>query len=376
MYLLSLLFVGPVGALFGALRLRSPFSRRHPPARSCYQRLTPLVSSFPFPSPPPPCTPKHGRAASTPLFSSKEPTEGGSVSSVSRVAKTTLGLTAASSLLASRALAATGKSAAAGPHLGQRLAGKISAATGLSDRVVLAVIAAIPVVELRGSVPVGLWMGLPLKTVFPLAVIGNMLPIIPLMLLLKSSAVQKLFKPLLDRAESKASSVVNADADKQWAALAAFVGVPLPGTGAWTGALAAFVLGMPLAASLSAIFAGVVSAGVIMSALTLSGRKGGAACLAALLTYAASKVFASSGDKKQTFLEASPYYDQSTVPLNTYKNKDPYTAKVVSTKRIVGPKVSCRAVSDLVDAFCRLPPHIVIGWCFFSSSSSSSSLLL
>ena len=375
MYLLSLLFVGPVGALFGALRLRSPFSRRHPPARSCYQRLTPLVSSFPFPSPPAPCTPKHGRAASTPLFSSKEPTEGGSVSSVSRVAKTTLGLTAASSLLASRALAATGKSAAAGPHLGQRLAGKISAATGLSDRVVLAVIAAIPVVELRGSVPVGLWMGLPLKTVFPLAVIGNMLPIIPLMLLLKSSAVQKLFKPLLDRAESKASSVVNADADKQWAALAAFVGVPLPGTGAWTGALAAFVLGMPLAASLSAIFAGVVSAGVIMSALTLSGRKGGAACLAALLTYAASKVFASSGDKKQTFLEASPYYDQSTVPLNTYKNKDPYTAKVVSTKRIVGPKVSCRAVSDLVDAFCRLPPHIVIGWCFFSSSSSSSLLL-
>merc|ERR1719359_501634 len=158
-----------------------------------------------------------------------------------------------------------------------------------------------------------------------------MLPIIPLMLLLKSSAVQKLFKPLLDRAESKASSVVNADADKQW------------------GALAAFVRGMPLAASLSAIFAGVVSAGVIMSALTLSGRKGGAACLAALLTYAASKVFASSGDKKQTFLEASPYYDQSTVPLNTYKNKDPYTAKVVSTKRIVGPKATGETCHIILD---------------------------
>ena len=59
----------------------------------------------------------------------------------------------------------------------------------------------------------------------------------------------------------------------QWAALALFVGIPLPGTGAWTGALAAFVLGMPLMTSLTAIFAGVVSAGVIMSALTMAGRK-------------------------------------------------------------------------------------------------------
>ena len=44
--------------------------------------------------------------------------------------------------------------------------------------------------------------------------------------------------------------------------------------------------------------------------------------------------------KKQDFLEASPYWDQSTVPVNTWKNKAPYTAKVVSCKRIVGPEAT------------------------------------
>ena len=47
---------------------------------------------------------------------------------------------------------------------------------------------------------------------------------------------------------------------------------------------------------------------------------------------------ASSG--KQDFLEADPYWDQSGVPVNTYKNKSPFTAKVVSTKRIVGPEAT------------------------------------
>ena len=44
--------------------------------------------------------------------------------------------------------------------------------------------------------------------------------------------------------------------------------------------------------------------------------------------------------KKQDFLEASPYWDQKTVPVNTWKNKAPYTAKVVSCKRIVGPEAT------------------------------------
>ena len=48
----------------------------------------------------------------------------------------------------------------------------------------------------------------------------------------------------------------------------------------------------------------------------------------------------SPAGKKQDFLEASPFWDQSTVPVNTFKNKSPYTAKVVSCKRIVGPEAT------------------------------------
>ena len=48
---------------------------------------------------------------------------------------------------------------------------------------------------------------------------------------------------------------------------------------------------------------------------------------------------ASAKAGKQDFLEASPYWDQSTVPVNTYKNKSPFTSKVISVKRIVGPEV-------------------------------------
>merc|ERR1719191_535249 len=53
--------------------------------------------------------------------------------------------------------------------------------------------------------------------------------------------------------------------------------------------------------------------------------------------------------KKQDFLEASPYWDQKTVPVNTFKNKSPYTAKVVSCKRIVGPEATgetCHIIFD------------------------------
>ncbi|KAL3937155.1 MAG: hypothetical protein SGBAC_007661, partial [Bacillariaceae sp.] len=55
------------------------------------------------------------------------------------------------------------------------------------------------------------------------------------------------------------------------------------------------------------------------------------------------------GEKKQDFLEASPYYDQSTVPVNTHKNKAPFTGKVVSTKRIVGPKATGETCHIIID---------------------------
>ena len=72
-------------------------------------------------------------------------------------------------------------------------------------------------------------MGLPIAKVLPLCIIGNMLPIFPLLVLLKNDRIKSLMKPILDKAEAKTGSV--AESDKKWTALAAFVGIPLPGTG-------------------------------------------------------------------------------------------------------------------------------------------------
>ncbi|CAN0514738.1 unnamed protein product, partial [Phaeothamnion confervicola] len=72
-------------------------------------------------------------------------------------------------------------------------------------------ISATPVVELRGGIPVGLWMGLPLTKVFALCVVGNMAPIPVILLALRSKLVRQLAKPVLDRAKEKAAALGDAD---------------------------------------------------------------------------------------------------------------------------------------------------------------------
>eukprot|EP00565_Helicotheca_tamesis_P007990 CAMPEP_0185727330 /NCGR_PEP_ID=MMETSP1171-20130828/3041_1 /TAXON_ID=374046 /ORGANISM="Helicotheca tamensis, Strain CCMP826" /LENGTH=431 /DNA_ID=CAMNT_0028395867 /DNA_START=23 /DNA_END=1318 /DNA_ORIENTATION=- len=64
---------------------------------------------------------------------------------------------------------------------------------------------------------------------------------------------------------------------------------------------------------------------------------------------AALKIAGIGGEAKQDFLEAEPYWDQSTVPVNVYKNKAPFTGKVVSTKRIVGPKATGETCHIVID---------------------------
>ena len=202
------------------------------------------------------------------------------------------------------------------------------------------------------------WMGYPISTVLPVCIMGNMIPIVPLLILLRNPSLKKLMNPILSRAEKKTAELGIGSAGKQWASLAAFVGIPLPGTGAWTGAMGAFLLGMPFALALSSIFTGVVSAGVIMSAITLLGKKGGIAALGALFVFTGIEFLKggettaeseSAPNGKQDFLEAEPYWDQSAVPVNTFKNKAPFTGKVVSTKRIVGPKATGETCHIIID---------------------------
>lgn len=94
-------------------------------------------------------------------------------------------------LLNTPAALAAKKGAPAAEHLhtGQKIANYFRS-FGLSDVAILSIISAMPVVELRGAVPVGVWMGLPITTILPACVLGNMAPIIPLLFLLRNEKLK------------------------------------------------------------------------------------------------------------------------------------------------------------------------------------------
>ena len=131
----------------------------------------------------------------------------------------------------------------------------------------------IPVVELRGGVPFGVTAGLGVPAAYLAAVIGNLLPI-PFIIVY----IRRIFQwmrqkfPRLDRMvdalERKAHLKGKTISRYKYLGLAIFVAIPLPGTGAWTGALAAAFLDMPLRRAMPAIILGVLTAGIVISILT------------------------------------------------------------------------------------------------------------
>lgn len=156
---------------------------------------------------------------------------------------------------------------------GERIAYHLRAA-GMPDGLIVMTVSALPVVELRAGVPVGFLLGLaPLQTLL-LAVAGNLMPILPLLLLLRTRLVQRVARGPLARARALARSIGNESSRAR--ALALFVGVPLPGTGAWTGAMLAFCLDMPTGTALAALAAGVFMAACVMTALCALGWVGAA----------------------------------------------------------------------------------------------------
>ena len=193
-------------------------------------------------------------------------------------------LRTASTYAATLCLPAIASAASAGGvqhlHTGQKVA-LFFRKSGLPDWAVLMLISATPAVELRGGVPVGNWMGLPPATTFAICVIGNMLPIAPMILALRSVFFKRLAAPLLKRAEKISAGLPTGQS--RWLTLALFIGVPAPGTGAWTGAIIAYLLDMPFSSAMSSIFSGVVLAGLIMTILTLAGKTGALIALGAML---------------------------------------------------------------------------------------------
>lgn len=131
----------------------------------------------------------------------------------------------------------------------------------------------IPVVELRGGIPFGVAAGLPVWAAYLAAVIGNLLPVpfivvyIRRIFLFMRQHMPRL-NSLVDRMEQKAHLKSASVTKYQYLGLAIFVAIPLPGTGAWTGALVAAFLDMRLKKAMPSIAGGVLSAGLIISILS------------------------------------------------------------------------------------------------------------
>lgn len=149
---------------------------------------------------------------------------------------------------------------------------------GLPPSLVILFISAIPVIELRGSIPVAIGLyGMDPIAAFFLAVVGNMLPVAVIFYFLDpvskflskhSRLFARFFDWLFNRVERQGNERIEKYKDL---ALMTFVAIPLPLTGAWTGTAAALVLKYPFKNAFVSILLGVVIAGIIVTCLTLSG---------------------------------------------------------------------------------------------------------
>jgi uncharacterized membrane protein len=134
-------------------------------------------------------------------------------------------------------------------------------------------ISMVPVLELRAAIPAGVIAGLDIPVVVTVAIIGNLIPIPFIIVFIrkifkwmqtKSEKLAALVKRLEDKADRKKDKVLK----YEFWGLMFFVAIPLPGTGAWTGALIAAMLDMQLKRAFPAIAAGVVIAAVIVTVAT------------------------------------------------------------------------------------------------------------
>ncbi len=146
---------------------------------------------------------------------------------------------------------------------------------GIPPQLITLIIGMLPVVELRGAIPWALAAtDLTWQQTMLWALIGNTIPIVPLLLLLepvsdllrKIKLFDRFFDWLFERTRRRGKKVME---KYQAFGLAIFVGIPLPGTGIWTGAIAAFVFGVRFKMALPAIIGGMLFASIIVTLASL-----------------------------------------------------------------------------------------------------------
>lgn len=138
--------------------------------------------------------------------------------------------------------------------------------------IIVFLISMVPLIELRGAVPYAVAVGLPTIPSYIIAVIGNMLPV-PFIFLFARKVLEwgkdkkyigRFFSWCLRKGEKGGAKLQSKAGKGLYVALLLFVGIPIPGTGAWTGTLAASFLNLDFKKSVVAVMAGVVLAGIIM----------------------------------------------------------------------------------------------------------------
>jgi uncharacterized membrane protein len=143
----------------------------------------------------------------------------------------------------------------------------------LSPELATVIVAMLPIFELRGAIPLALGLKLSIKQAYLWAVLGNIIPVVPLLLFLgpvsqylcRFAIWERFFNWLFARTRRRSELVERLEL----IGLVLFVAVPLPITGAWTGTVAAFLFDIPFKHALPAIILGVMIAGVVVTLASL-----------------------------------------------------------------------------------------------------------
>lgn len=147
----------------------------------------------------------------------------------------------------------------------------------LKKYLMIFLVSMVPLIELRGAVPIAVGMSLPLLPSYIVCILGNMLPV-PFIFFFARKVLEwgadkpvigKFFTFCLEKGHKGGKKLQEKAGRGLFVALLLFVGIPLPGTGAWTGTLAASLLDMDFKSSVIAVMLGVVLAGVIMGLLSM-----------------------------------------------------------------------------------------------------------
>ncbi|MCR4781407.1 MAG: small multi-drug export protein [Lachnospiraceae bacterium] len=141
----------------------------------------------------------------------------------------------------------------------------------VSAQVVVFIISMIPILELRGGLLAAKLLGVPLLQAIPLCIVGNLIPIPFILLFIKKifswMKKFKIFRGLVEKLENRAMKKSSSVSNAEFVGLMLFVGIPIPGTGAWMGSLVAALLEMDFKKAIKAELIGIAMATIICSIL-------------------------------------------------------------------------------------------------------------